>query len=100
MIRFERLGFEDFAVYVSGEADAIGKAGVLCGESWFLARPSLGGGLAWEETMFDAVQSWARTRLRQTQLRRLILREVALSALQYQSVERGDEDENGIFIAD
>jgi len=70
------------------------------GESWFLARPALGGALVWEKTMFDAVQSWARTQLRKIRLRQLILREMALAPLLQLPVENeGDEDENGIFIA-
>lgn len=81
MIRFEKLGFHDYAVYVTGEPDAIGKAGTLCGESWFLARQSLGGALVWEKTMLDAVKAWAMTQLRRKRLRELIKKEMVIGAL-------------------
>lgn len=94
MIRFEKLGHHDYAVYVKGEADAIGKAGVLCGEAWFMARASLGGGLAWEKTMIDAVKAWARAELEVKRLRRLILREMTLAPLLQLPIERGEDDDN------
>ena len=94
MIRFEKLGKHDFAVYVTGESDAIGKAGVLCGEAWFQARASLGGGLAWEKTMLDAVKAWARAELQIKRLRRLILQEMTLAPLLQLPMERGEDNEN------
>lgn len=95
MVRFEKLGHHDYAVYVKGETDAIGKAGMLCGEAWFLAKASLGGGLAWEKTMLDAVKAWARHEQQSKRLRRLILLEMAtVSTLE----RKEEEDENGIFI--
>ena len=94
MIRFEKLGHHDFAVYVKGESDAIGKAGVLCGEAWFKARASLGGGLAWEKTMLEAVKAWAREELQTKRLRRLILQEMALAPLLQMPMMEEDEDEN------
>ena len=94
MIRFEKLGHHDYAVYVKGEADAIGKAGMLCGEAWFKARASLGGGLAWEKTMLDAVKAWARAELQTKRLRRLILREMTLAPLLQLPMERGEDNEN------
>lgn len=94
MIRFEKLGHHDFAVYVKGECDAIGKAGMLCGEAWFKARASLGGGLAWEKTMLDAVKAWARAELQNKRLRRLILQEMTLAPLLQLPMERGEDNEN------
>lgn len=94
MVRFEKLGHHDYAVYVKGEADAIGKAGMLCGEAWFKARASLGGGLVWEKTMLDAVMAWARSELRVKRLRRLILQEMTLAPLLQLPMERGEGDEN------
>ena len=94
MVRFERLGKFDYAVYVKGEADAIGKAGTLDGESWFLPRASLGGEITWEKTMLDAVKAWARHELQAKRLRRLILQEMAFApVLQLPMVEE-EEDEN------
>ena len=92
MIRFEKLGHHDYAVYVKGEADAIGKAGMLCGEAWFKARASLGGGLAWDKTMLTAVQAWARAELQAKRLRRLILQEYVLAPAFQLPVERGEDE--------
>lgn len=97
MIRFERLGKHDYAVYVKGEQDAIGKAGKLCDDCWFVARASLGGGMAWEKTMLDAVKAWAATQLRNARLKRLIEREMFVAAIsqgQHPEWYRGYEDEN------
>lgn len=91
MIRFEKLGVHDYAVYVKGEPDAIGKSGSLCGECWFLARADLGGGIAWEKTMLDAVKAWARNELQARRLRRLILQEMVLAPLLQLPME---EEEN------
>ena len=93
MIRFEKLGHHDYAVYVKGEADAIGKAGVLCGEAWFMAKASLGGGLTWEKTMLDAVKAWARAELKINRLRRLILAEM-LYAVEHPLPMEEDEEED------
>ena len=60
MIRFEKTGKHDFAVYVKGESDAIGKAGVIGADCWFLARADLGGEIAWGVTMTEAVVLWAK----------------------------------------
>ncbi len=99
VIRFEKLGKYDYAVYVKGEQDAIGKAGELCGEAWFLARASLGGGLAWDKTMLDAVKAWARDQQQIKRLRRLILLEMASVPMPHDEEEKEEEElENGIFI--
>ena len=98
LIRFEKLGRWDYAVYVDGERDAIGKAGMVCGDAWFLARESLGGGIVWDKTMLGAVKAWARKELRKKQLRKLILQEMALAMLMSLPVEKEEEHENGIFI--
>lgn len=82
MLRFEKLGLYDYAVYVDGEADAIGKAGILCGESWFLARKDLGGALTWGKTMNEAVSFWAENQLRCIQLRKRIKREAKIAIIQ------------------
>lgn len=80
-IRFERLSDHDFAVYVAGFADAIGKAGKIGDDCWFKARSDLGGTIAWEKTMYDAVMTWAVRASRRKLLHRLILREMFLAMI-------------------
>ena len=80
-IRFERLSEHDFAVYVAGFADAIGKAGKIGDDCWFKARSDLGGAIAWEKTMLDAVKEWAVRASRRKLLHRLILREMFIAMI-------------------
>ena len=92
MLRFEKLGKHDYAVYLDGESDAVGKAGMLCGEAWFLARESLGNGIAWGKTMTEAVAFWAFTQLRERRLREIFRQQLFTEALL--RLERGEVDEN------
>lgn len=75
-LRFEKLGNHDFAVYLSGFADAIGKAGQVGEECWFQARADLGGGTCWAATMEGAVRAWAVSETQKKQLQRLIIAEM------------------------
>ena len=98
LIRFEKLGRWDYAVYVDGERDAIGKAGMVCGDAWFLARESLGGGIVWDKTMLAAVKAWAIGEMRKRYLRRKILQEMALAKMMQLPKVKEEDNENGIFI--
>lgn len=75
-LRFEKLGVCDFAVYLSGFADAIGKAGQIGKECWFQPRDDLGGGVCWAATMAGAVRAWAISEIQRKQLQRLIIAEM------------------------
>lgn len=95
-MRFEKLGLHDYAVYVNGFTDAIGKAGQIGDDCWFQARADLGGGITWEKTMIDAVRAWAtarqRTQLQKEQLRQLIERERLFALLSPLPTERYEEE--------
>lgn len=88
MVRFEKLGKYDFAVYVKGESDAIGKAGVIGTDCWFLARADLGGDIAWGVTMLEAVALWAKGFLARE------MKRAAGEKLLHPELFEGVEDEN------
>lgn len=101
-MRFEKLGKYDYAVYVDGFSDCIGKAGKIGDDCWFQARADLGGEVFWEMTMLDAVGAWARAQKQRQEYRLKIEREMLLALIAPLPTERydteDDEDENGIFI--
>ena len=92
MIRFEKLGTHDFAVYVTGESDAIGKSGTIGDDSWFMARADLGGGIFWEKTMLAAVAAWAAHGVLKQKVQQLIKREMILARLMPLPGVEEDED--------
>ena len=97
-MRFEKLGWHDYAVYVDGFADCIGKAGKIGDDCWFQARADLGGAVVWDRTMRDAVRTWAlerqRAQQRQKQVRQRIDKEKISALLAPLPTERYDDLED------